>query len=105
MPAHAKSFRRCQHSAQLVPAPDADNDPRLSHKFLRHGLFAPLYPFVATSHEVGRFFRVSVAGLLFDAVAFCDATLVISLGLRILAALLHWPIGERGVLRTKAQVG
>ena len=51
------------------------------------------------------FFRVSVAGLLFDAVAFCDATLVISLGLRILAALLHWPIGERGVLRTKAQVG
>lgn len=73
--------------------------------FFGTGWLALLFGFVAFSHQVGSFVGVWMAGVLFDATGSYDAMWAISLGLGIVAALLHWPIREQAVSRVAAQPG
>ena len=73
--------------------------------FFGTGWLALLFGFVAFSHQVGSFVGVWIAGVLFDATGSYDAMWAISLGLGVVAALLHWPIREQAVPRIATQRG
>jgi predicted MFS family arabinose efflux permease len=60
-----------------------------------------LYGIVAFAHQLGGFVGVWAAGVLFDITKSYDAMWWISFALGIIAALLHWPIRERGVPRLR----
>jgi predicted MFS family arabinose efflux permease len=62
-----------------------------------------LFGFVLLSHQFGSFLGVWLAGVLFDATKSYAAMWWISIGLSLLAALLHWPIRERPVPRVLAE--
>lgn len=70
-------------------------------------LFGPaymsmLYGVVFLSHQIGSFFGAWLGGLAFDRFGSYDAMWWLSVGLGLLAALLHWPISERPVARVAA---
>ncbi|MGD6690815.1 hypothetical protein VWY33_22640, partial [Xanthomonas citri pv. citri] len=46
-------------------------------------------------HQVGSFMGVWLGGFLFDLTGTYDAVWAITIGLGVLAALLHWPIDDR----------
>lgn len=58
-----------------------------------------LFGLVLLSHQIGSFAGVWVAGVLYDATKSYDAMWMISMGLALVAALLHFPIRERPVPR------
>ncbi|MGE0765497.1 MAG: MFS transporter [Hyphomicrobiaceae bacterium] len=58
-----------------------------------------LFGFVLLSHQLGAFGGVWLAGVLFDMTGSYDTMWWISIGLSLIAALLHWPIRERPVSR------
>ncbi|MEE2823104.1 MAG: MFS transporter [Acidobacteriota bacterium] len=53
-----------------------------------------LFGIVFFSHQVGAFVGVWVGGYVFDATGSYDVVWWISVGLGLIAALLHWPINE-----------
>ncbi|GIX26843.1 MAG: MFS transporter [Burkholderiales bacterium] len=54
-----------------------------------------LFGFVFLGHQVGSFMGVWLGGFLFDLTGTYDAVWAITIGLGVLAALLHWPIDDR----------
>ena len=53
-----------------------------------------LFGIVFVGHQVGGFLGAWVAGITFDLLGTYDAMWVVSIGLGLLAAILHWPIQE-----------
>ena len=64
---------------------------------------ATLFGFVFFSHQVGSFLGVWLGGYLYDAYGSYDLIWWLSIALGLIAALLHWPIDERAVLRLRGQ--
>jgi predicted MFS family arabinose efflux permease len=64
---------------------------------------ATLFGFVFFSHQVGSFLGVWLGGYLYDAYGSYDLIWWLSIALGLIAALLHWPIDERGVARLRTQ--
>jgi MFS family permease len=60
---------------------------------------ATLFGIVFFSHQVGGFLGVWLGGRLFDASGSYDVVWWISTGLAIFAAIVHWPIDERPLVR------
>ena len=58
-----------------------------------------LFGIVFLSHQLGSFLGVWLGGRLFDVTKSYDAMWWISIGLGVLAALIHWPIQETPVAR------
>ncbi|MCW5750835.1 MAG: MFS transporter, partial [Alphaproteobacteria bacterium] len=54
------------------------------------------------SHQIGSFVGVYAGGKLFDLTGSYDAIWWSSVALGLLAALLHWPIDDRSVVRAPA---
>ncbi|MCZ4306258.1 MFS transporter [Zoogloeaceae bacterium G21618-S1] len=54
-----------------------------------------LFGFVFFSHQVGSFLGVWLGGLVFDATGSYDVVWTLSIGLGVLAAVLHYPIDDR----------
>jgi len=73
-------------------------------------LFGPaymsmLYGIVFLSHQVGSFTGVWLAGYLYDKVGSYDLMWILSAGLALLSAVLHWPIVEKPVARLQQEMG
>jgi MFS family permease len=66
---------------------------------------ATLFGVVFFSHQVGSFLGVWLGGWLYDAYGSYDVIWWLSIALGLIAALLHWPIDERTVLRLRPQTG
>lgn len=67
-----------------------------------------LFGFVFLGHQVGSFMGVWLGGFLFDLTGSYNAVWVITIGLGVVAALLHWPIDDRELRAgdfTKAPLG
>lgn len=60
---------------------------------------ATLFGIVFFSHQVGGFLGVWLGGRLFDVTGSYDLVWWISIGLGIFAAIVHWPIDERPLVR------
>ncbi|MBI2313495.1 MAG: MFS transporter [Betaproteobacteria bacterium] len=60
---------------------------------------ATLFGIVFFSHQVGSFAGVWLGGYSYDLTGSYQVVWVISIGLSVVAALLHWPIDEREVVR------
>ena len=60
---------------------------------------ATLFGIVFFSHQVGAFIGVWLGGYLYDVRGSYDVIWWLSIALGLTAALLHWPIDERAVLR------
>ncbi|MCH9806358.1 MAG: MFS transporter [Alphaproteobacteria bacterium] len=60
-----------------------------------------LYGVVFFSHQLGSFLGVWLGGAIYDHFQSYDMMWWISVGLGVLAALVHWPIDERAVVRTR----
>lgn len=61
---------------------------------------ATLYGFVFLSHQVGAFLGVWLGGRLYDTTGTYDLVWAISIGLGLLAAVVHLPISDRPVVWT-----
>ncbi|KAA3651325.1 MAG: MFS transporter [Proteobacteria bacterium] len=66
---------------------------------------ATLFGFVFFSHQVGSFLGVWLGGRVFDATGSYDVVWTLSIGLGVLAALLHYPIDDRTPAAAPAPVG
>jgi len=64
-----------------------------------------LFGIVFLSHQLGSFLGVWLAGRIFDQYQSYDMVWMISIGLGIFAALVHWPIREEPVARLKSSAG
>ena len=64
---------------------------------------ATLFGIVFFGHQVGSFLGVWLGGWLYDAYGSYDLVWWLSIALGLVAALLHWPIDERAVLRLRGQ--
>lgn len=64
-----------------------------------------LYGIVFFSHQVGSFLGAWLGGRVFDLTGSYDLMWWISVGLGVVAALLHWPIAERPVARLARAAG
>ncbi len=62
-----------------------------------------LFGIVLLTHQFGSFVGVWLAGVLYDMTQSYDSMWRISIGISLVAALLHWPIRERPVPRLAAQ--
>lgn len=60
---------------------------------------ATLFGIVMMGHQVGAFFGAWLGGLSLDLTGNYDSVWIMSILLGVLAAVLHWPIGDRPVLR------
>ena len=70
--------------------------------FFGTGWMSMLFGFVFLSHQFGSFAGLWMAGVLYDATHSYNAMWWISAGLGLFAAVLHWPIRERPVVRLAA---
>ena len=61
---------------------------------------ATLFGIIFFSHQVGGFLGVWLGGRLFDITGSYDVVWWISMGLGVFAAIVHWPIDERPLVRT-----
>lgn len=61
-----------------------------------------LFGLVFFGHQLGSFLGVWLGGYLFDATASYDLVWLIGIGLGVVAALLHWPIDDREIVRDPA---
>lgn len=64
---------------------------------------ATLFGIVFLSHQIGSFLGIWLGGYLYDAYGSYDLIWWLSIALGLIAALLHWPIDERAVLRLRGQ--
>jgi MFS family permease len=64
---------------------------------------ATLFGFVFLSHQVGSFIGVWLGGLVFDATKSYDIVWSLTIGLGVLAAIVHIPINDCEILRGKPQ--
>ena len=64
---------------------------------------ATLFGIVFASHQLGAFTSSWVGGIMFDQTGSYDSIWLISIGLGVVAALLHLPIDERPILQRAAQ--
>lgn len=64
-----------------------------------------LFGFVFFSHQVGSFLGVWLGGRVFDATGSYDVIWTVSIGLGVLAALLHYPIDDRTPATAPAPAG
>ena len=64
---------------------------------------ATLFGIVFLSHQIGSFLGIWLGGYLYDAYGSYDLIWWLSIALGLVAALLHWPIDERAVLRLRGQ--
>lgn len=60
---------------------------------------ATLFGFVFFGHQLGSFFGVWLGGYVYEATGSYDLIWLGSIGLGLLAAVLHWPIDDREVTR------
>lgn len=58
-----------------------------------------LFGFVFFGHQLGAFFGVWLGGYVFDATGSYTPIWLASIGLGVVAALLHWPIDDREIVR------
>ena len=58
-----------------------------------------LFGFVFFGHQLGAFFGVWLGGYVFDATGSYNLIWLVSIGLGVVAALLHWPIDDREIVR------
>jgi predicted MFS family arabinose efflux permease len=63
-----------------------------------------LFGIVFFSHQIGSFLGVWLGGVLYDAYGTYDPIWWASIALGLVAALLHWPIDERAVVRLRPEV-
>ena len=70
--------------------------------FFGPGWMTMLYGIVFFSHQMGSFLGVWLGGKVFDLTKSYDLMWWICIGLGIPAAMVHWPIVEKPVLRTAA---
>jgi predicted MFS family arabinose efflux permease len=63
---------------------------------------AMLYGFAFTSHQVGSFLGIWIGGLVFDMTGNYDIIWWSSIILGFVAAIMHWPIDEKPVVRRTA---
>lgn len=61
---------------------------------------ATLFGIVMLSHQVGAFFGAWLGGLSFDSTGSYDAVWMLAVLLGLVAAALHWPIGDRPIIRS-----
>jgi len=69
---------------------------------------ATLFGIVMFSHQIGSFFGAWLGGLSYDLPGSYDAVWLMAVVLALMAAALHWPIGDRPVtapLRARPQAG
>jgi predicted MFS family arabinose efflux permease len=64
---------------------------------------ATLFGIVFFSHQIGSFLGVWLGGYLYDTRGSYDLVWWLSIALGLIAALLHWPIDERAVVRLRTQ--
>lgn len=64
---------------------------------------ATLFGIVFFSHQIGSFLGIWLGGHLYDTYGSYDVIWWLSIALGLIAALLHWPIDERGVARLRAE--
>jgi predicted MFS family arabinose efflux permease len=64
---------------------------------------ATLFGIVFFSHQIGSFLGVWLGGYLYDTRGSYDLVWWLSIALGLIAALLHWPIDERAVVRVPAK--
>jgi MFS family permease len=62
---------------------------------------ATLFGIVFLSHQIGAFLGVWLGGYLYDTRGSYDLIWWLSIALGLIAALLHWPIDERAVVRLR----
>lgn len=62
---------------------------------------ATLFGFVFLSHQIGSFIGVWLGGMIFDATRSYDIVWSLTVGLGVLAAIVHVPIDDREILRGK----
>lgn len=60
---------------------------------------ATLFGFVFFGHQLGSFLGVWLGGLVFDATRSYDLVWLCAMALGVVAALLHWPIDDRELVR------
>lgn len=65
---------------------------------------ATLFGIVFLGHQVGAFFGAWLGGYLFDRTGSYDLMWIASVALAVLAAVVHWPIGDRPVPRLNPAV-
>jgi predicted MFS family arabinose efflux permease len=63
---------------------------------------ATLFGIVFFSHQLGSFLGIWLGGYLYDTRGSYDLVWWLSIALGLIAALLHWPIDERAVVRLRA---
>jgi MFS family permease len=59
-----------------------------------------LFGIVFFSHQIGGFLGAWLGGYLFDLTGNYDVVWMIAIALGVLAALIHWPISDRPIIRT-----
>jgi predicted MFS family arabinose efflux permease len=64
---------------------------------------ATLFGIVFVSHQIGSFLGIRLGGYLYDDYGSYDLNRWLSIALGLVAALHHWPIDERAVLRLRGQ--
>jgi predicted MFS family arabinose efflux permease len=62
---------------------------------------ATLFGFVFLGHQVGSFFGVWLGGVVYEKTGSYDTVWLVSILIGVAAALLHWPIDDRQVLRLR----
>lgn len=62
-----------------------------------------LFGIVFLSHQVGSFFGAWGAGYIFNRTGSYDLAWQLSIGIALLAAVLHWPIRDTPVARQVAE--
>ena len=61
--------------------------------------FATLYGVVFMSHQIGSFLGAWLGGYIYDVTGSYDLMWMLSVGLGIVAAMLHWPIDDKPLAR------
>ena len=61
-----------------------------------------LFGFVFFGHQLGSFFGIWLGGHVFEATGSYQGVWLLAMALGLIAALLHWPIDDRPVVRTSA---
>jgi predicted MFS family arabinose efflux permease len=61
-----------------------------------------LFGFVFLGHQLGSFLGVWLGGYVFDATQSYGLIWLCAIGLGLVAALLHWPIDDREIVRRPA---
>lgn len=61
-----------------------------------------LFGFVFFGHQLGSFFGIWLGGYVFEATGSYQGVWLLAMALGLIAAVLHWPIDDRALVRTRA---